>query len=85
MHYGSGFGSGFGSGSNIKCNEKVSKNLKMRGQLYEKKAASDIEKARFCAIFMFLENCAKYCLDPEPNFFKVGTGTATTYYGSTTL
>ncbi len=57
----------------------------MRGQLYEKKAASDIEKARFCAIFMFLENCAKYCLDPEPNFFKVGTGTATTYYGSTTL
>ena len=33
----------------------------MRGR---NKAASDIEKARFCTNFLLLENC--YCLDPEP-------------------
>ncbi len=43
------------------------------------KAASDIEMARFCTHFLLLENCAKYCLDPEPEtkLSKVATGTAT--------
>jgi hypothetical protein len=49
MHYGSGSGTGHGSRYNIKFNKK-SKDLKMRGQLYWKNAASDIEKARFCKI-----------------------------------
>ncbi len=38
----------------------------MRGQLFGKNAASDIEKARFCTNSSLLENCAKYGLDPEP-------------------
>jgi hypothetical protein len=38
----------------------------MRGHLFGKEAASDVEKARFCAIFLFLENWAKYYLGPEP-------------------
>jgi hypothetical protein len=38
----------------------------MRGQLSEKSAASDIEKARFCATFSFFENWTKHGLDPEP-------------------
>ena len=40
---------------------KKSQKIKMRGR---NKAASDIEKARFCTNFLLLENC--YCLDPEP-------------------
>jgi hypothetical protein len=83
VHYGSGSGTGFGSGSNIKCTKEVEKS-KMRGQLSGIYAASDIVKARFCAVFF---NCAKYGLDPEsePNFSKVETGNATNPYGSTTL
>jgi hypothetical protein len=30
-------------------------------------AASNIEKARFCKNFCFLNNRARYCLDPEPD------------------
>jgi hypothetical protein len=29
-------------------------------------AAPDIEKAKLCNNFLLLENCAKFCLDPEP-------------------
>ncbi len=29
------------------------------------RAASGIEKARFCTNFLLLKNCAKQCLDPE--------------------
>jgi hypothetical protein len=47
-------------------------------------AASVIEKARFCTNFLLLENCAKYCLDPEPEP-KIGTGTTSNHCGSTTL
>jgi hypothetical protein len=35
-------------------------------------------------LYTFFEN-TKYCLDPEPKFFKVGTGTAINHQGSTTL
>jgi hypothetical protein len=51
-------------------------------------AACDIEKARFCPNFLLLKNCAKYCLDTEPEhktFLKPEPGTATNHYGSTTL
>ncbi len=81
MQYGSesGFGTRFESGFNIKFNFKKSK---LKGQLSGKLAASDIKKARFCAIFLFLENCATFYLDPEPVTGSVpgtrsGTGTKT--------
>jgi hypothetical protein len=45
---------------------KKVKKTKVRGQLSGHKAATDIEKARFCTNFLLLENCAKYGLDPEP-------------------
>jgi hypothetical protein len=52
-----------------------------------------MKRQRFCAHFLLLENCAKYCLDPEPerepelNFSKVGIGTriAVNHYGSKAL
>ncbi len=53
----------------------------MRGKLSDN-AASDFEKAIFFLNLLLSENCAKYCLDPEPEpkLFLVGTGTATNHY-----
>jgi hypothetical protein len=73
MLYGSGSRTGCGSGFNIKWNKKKQNE---RPDFWEKYAAADIEKAR-CTNFLLLENCAKYCLDPEPapEQQKIITGT----------
>jgi hypothetical protein len=52
---GSGSGAGFGSKSNIKS-KKVLKNLKLENNFLGNNAASDIEKARFCANFNLWKN-----------------------------
>ncbi len=61
----------------------------MRGQLSEKQAASDIEKARFCAIFFFGKTVLNivWIRNRNKNFSKVGTGTGTStkHYSSTKL
>jgi hypothetical protein len=62
-HYGSG--TGFGPESNIKCNKK-SKKQKGEAKFLGNNAAFDIEKARLCKKNLLLKNCAKLCLDPEP-------------------
>jgi hypothetical protein len=76
MHYGSGSGSEFGSGSDIKCN-KVN-NKKREANVLINNTASDIEKAENCSIIVRNWNFYQH-------FTKVGTGTATNHYGSTTL
>jgi hypothetical protein len=79
----SGSGSGTGSGSNIKLNTKVKKNQKWEANFPGNSAASNIEKARFCAIFvvekLYLLNTILSGSEPRtgtPDFSK---------YGSTTL
>jgi hypothetical protein len=83
IHYGSG--TGIGSGLNIKWN----KNSIKENNFLENNAASDIEKARFCAKFLLLVNWINivWIRNRNQNFSKVGTetGTATNHYSSTTL
>jgi hypothetical protein len=61
----------------------------MRTNFLGNNADSDIEKARFCTNFLLLDNYAKYfwnrIRNQNQNLSKVGTGTATNHYGSTTL
>ncbi len=84
MHYGSGYRIEFGAGSNIKCNEKVKKS-KLEASFLGNNAAADIEKARFCRIFLLLENCEIVWIRNQnrsrsrsrnQNFLDVGTATA---------
>jgi hypothetical protein len=74
VHYGSGSRIEFGSGSNIKCNEKVKKSKREASFLWNN-AAADIEKARFCRIFLLLENCSKFSGSGART--EAGTGTKT--------
>ncbi len=88
LHYGSGSGSGFGPGagfgskSNIKWNKKVKNQNLEANFLGNNAAASNIEKAGFCTIFLKLPSIVRI---RNCKFSEVGTGTAVNHYGSTTL
>ncbi len=60
----SGSGTGFGSGSNIKWNTKAK--IKNERPTFWEKMLLQTWKRQILYKFFLLKNCAKYCLDREP-------------------
>ncbi len=60
------FRTGFGVGFNIKCNKKVNKITNERPNFLETMLLLTLKRQDCVKIFLLLKNCAKNCLDPEP-------------------
>jgi hypothetical protein len=85
MHYGSG--TGFGSGYNIKWNKKVKRIKNERTTFREIKLILTLTRQDFVQLFCFWKTVLDivWIRNRNQNISKVGTGTATNHYGSTTL